>query len=315
VQKKVRSHSALLLLLAPVLAIGSSFLVAGSANATVKTAKNVKPTITVCKSISASLHFTINGKLMSLNKECSAVAGKAGINHITESWAPASYRNLESISVSPSAARVGTSVKTATATVRLTAHGAATVRFVNAKVVTEVINRVTGHATGTGTIEVCKTATSDDWVQGSFPFTISAGGATVGTVSVPVNSCSGPVSVPAGTVTVTESNEFPYYVSSVSSYPTLAVGSATLYGGAGQQVLPSDASGGSASFTVNATQDVTAIFNNSTSLGAYKVCKVLANDQGSLAGSVFNYNVGWVFTPPTAGSSAISWSGTASVVD
>ena len=88
--KKVRSHSALLLLLAPVLAIGSSFLVAGSANATVKTAKNVKPTITICKSIAASLHFTVNGKLMSLSKECSAVAGKAGVNHITESWAPAS---------------------------------------------------------------------------------------------------------------------------------------------------------------------------------------------------------------------------------
>ena len=291
--KRVRKHSALLLLMAPVIALGSSFLVAGSASATVNTAKNVKPTITVCKSIAGSLHFSINGKLMSLNKECAAVTAKAGVNHVVETWAPASYRNIASISVSPNAARVSTSVKTATATIRLSAHGAATVRFVNAAIVTQVINRSTGaRAAGTGYIEVCKYE-SDSFVEGNFPFTISSGGATVATVSVALNSCSNDVAVPAGAVVVTEGNEFPYEVTYVSSLPTISVSGIT-YGG-----------GGSATFAVSANQAVSALFTDGTFLGYYKICKALANDQGSLAGQTFSYTVNWVFTPPN-GAPAIS---------
>jgi hypothetical protein len=278
-----RRHSALLLLMAPVIAIGSSFVVAGNAGAS---AKNVKPTITVCKSVAGSFQFSVNGKSMSLSKQCTAVTAKAGVNHVTETSAPASYRNITSISVSPNAARVSTSVKTATATVKLAAHGAATVRFVNAEIVTQVINRTTGaKVAGTGYIEVCKYA-ADGFVEGSFPFTISSGGATVATVSVAVNSCSSDVAVPAGPVVVTEANEFPYEVTQASSLPTISVSGVTLGGG------------GSATFAVSANQAVSALFTDGTYLGYYKICKVLATDQGSLAGSIFNYTVNWTFTPP-----------------
>jgi hypothetical protein len=284
--------------MAPVLAIGSSFVVAGSAGAS---AKNLKPTITICKSVAGSFHFSVNGKSMSLNKECTAVTVKAGVNHVSETWAPASYRNIVSISVSPSAARVSTSVKTATATVKLSAHGAATVRFVNAKIVTQVISRTTGRATaGTGYIEVCKYASDTD-VEGSFPFTISAGGATVATVSVAVNSCSSDIAVPAGPVVVTEANEFPYAVTAVTSLPTISVSGITL------------GAGGSATFAVGANQGVSALFTDGTVLGYFKICKVLANDQGSLAGSKFVYTIGWTFSPPN-GAAAITGTGSATVV-
>ena len=157
--KKVRRHSALLLLMAPVIAIGSSFLVAGSASATVNKTKSVKPTITVCKSVAGTFRFTVNGKALALHAQCAAVTAKAGVNHVTEISAPASYRNLASISVSPKAARVSSSLRTATVTVKLAAHGAATVRFVNAKVVTQVVTRSRPAAAlgqATGTIEICK---------------------------------------------------------------------------------------------------------------------------------------------------------------
>ena len=116
-----------MLLMAPVVVIGSSFLVAGSASATTKKAT---PTITVCKSVAGAFRFSVNGKALALHAQCAAVAAKAGVNHVTETAAPASYRNLASISVSPKAARVSSSLRTATVTVKLAAHGAATVRFV-----------------------------------------------------------------------------------------------------------------------------------------------------------------------------------------
>ncbi len=146
VHNKSRRHSALLLLVAPVVAIGSSFLVAGSASATAQKTKTIKPTITVCKSVAGTFRFTVNGKALALHAQCAAVTAKAGVNHVTEISAPASYRNLASISVSPNAARVSSSLRTATVTVKLAAHGAATVRFVNAKVVTQVVTRSTGSA-------------------------------------------------------------------------------------------------------------------------------------------------------------------------
>ncbi|MGA2529962.1 MAG: hypothetical protein ABSG36_12460 [Acidimicrobiales bacterium] len=303
--KRVRRHSALLLLLAPVVAIGSSFLVAGTANAAVKTAKSVKPTITVCDSVQGSFHFSINGKLMSLSKQCVAVTARAGINHVVETWAPASYRNLESVTVSPSSARVSASAETASATIRLSAHGAATVRFVNAKVVTQVINRATGRAsTGTGDIKVCKYS-ADTLVEGTFPFTISAGGTVIASVTAPLGGCSAITPVPAGTVTVTEGNEFPYEVTAVTSLPTLAV-SGIVTGAIG-----------SANFVVGANQGVEAQFVDGTYLGYYEACKVLTDNQGSLAGQVFTYTAKWSFTPPNGaatitGSSQLSLTAVAS---
>jgi hypothetical protein len=302
------------------MAVGSSFLVAGSANATVKT---IKPTITVCKSIAGSFHFSINGKSFSLSSQCAAVTAKAGVNEVVETWAPASYRSLAAISVSPNTARVSASLKTATAFVKLAAHGAATVRFTNAKVVTQVVTKTGSLQTATGYIEVCKYA-SDGWVEGTFPFTVTQSGAPVGpgttgpggaaavagTYYVATGQCTSAITVTAGTnVVVTEGSEAPYYVSSVTASPSLSLASSTLgsnSGAAGTGV-------GSGTFTIAADEITLANFYNSTAVGWIKVCKILADDQGSLAGSTFKFNISWTLTPPTS-STAITGTGSVSVI-
>ncbi len=307
--KKARSHSAVLLLLAPVLAIGSSFLVAGSANATVKTAKTVSPTLTICKTVAGTVHFVVNGKSLSLSSKCGAVSARVGINTVTETSAPASFKGLAAISVVPNAARVAASLKTATATVRLTAHGAASVTFRNFHAVTKVISQ-TGTGTTTspeasapGSIEVCKYA-EDQFVVGTFPFTITQSGATVATVDVGVNECSAAIAVASGTpVTVTEASLAPYAVYSVGSTPTGLVTASTL------------GVGGSGTFTIAPGETTLANFTDVTELGQVKVCKVLQDDEGSLAGSWFNYSVSWTFAPPSEPSTAtpIKETGTATV--
>jgi hypothetical protein len=278
--------------MAPVIAIGSSFLVAGSASATVKTAKSAAPTLTVCKNVAGTFKFSVNGKALKLTAQCAAVKVGAGVTHVTETLTPASYKNLKSITVSPSKSLVSKSLKTATVALRLAANGAATVRFANIK--------TDPQQAGTGLIEVCKWG-SDNYVEGSFPFTITAGGATVGTYSVAVGACTGAIPVAAGSVTVTEGSEYPYYLSAVTAQPSGNLASENL-------------TGQSATFNVADSTDVTttANFTNDTYLNQFKVCKILSNNDGSLAGQWFKFNVSWTFTPPN-GAAPISDSGVVSV--
>jgi hypothetical protein len=323
-----------LLLMAPVIAIGSTALVAGSAGTAGAAAKKASPTITICAAVPGAFRFAVNGVPVSFKAQCGVVKAKIGVNHVTEIAAPALYRTLASISVSPATARVSASLRTATANLKLAANQAATVRFVNSKLVVQVptlpttppssppvVNPPVGNAppaspppssppvsnpdpvslpAGSGYIEVCKSAT-DLWVQGSFPFTITQGTTSFGTYSVAVGSCTGAIPVPAGTVTVAEGAEGPgYALVSVTSAPVGTLGTVNL----GTQT---------ANFTVNAGYETTATFVNATQLNLIKVCKVLANDQGSLAGSIFTFNVSWTFSPAT-GAKAISNSGPVSVV-
>ena len=50
---------------------------------------------------------------------------------------------------------------------------------------------------------------------------------------------------------------------------------------------------------MNSGLETTADFVNSTQLNLIKVCKVLVNNLGNLAGTTFGYTVGWTFTPST----------------
>jgi hypothetical protein len=75
---------------------------------------------------------------VSFKAQCGVVKAKIGINHVTEISSPALYRILASISVSPATARVSASLRTATANLKLAANQAATVRFVNSKLVVQV---------------------------------------------------------------------------------------------------------------------------------------------------------------------------------
>ncbi len=131
--------------------------------------------------------------------------------------------------------------------------------------------------TQTGTIEVCKQP-GDSYVSGSFTFVLSEGGWSETLPPVPVNSCSGPTTVPAGQVTVTEEPVFPYSVSSVGSIPQSAL-------------VAENLANGEATFNVAANADTTAIFTNSTAFGYVKVCKVLDSNSSALTGTVFTFNV------------------------
>jgi hypothetical protein len=277
--------------MAPVIVAGSSALLVGSAGAA--TSRTTSPRLEVCASTWGA-SFLVNGKKLALgNKSCGSVVAKVGSNKVTETSAPAAFRHVASISVSPTKVRVSTSVGKATAVVKLAAKAAATVKFVNSRVVTQ--------AGSDGAIEVCKYATTD-WggslVAGSFPFTITDGSMVI-TTSVAVGSCTLPISVPAGTVTVTEGSVAPYALAAVTSEPSLALGAV-------------DLASGSAQLTVTSDQDTTANFINDTTVNGIKVCKILSNNEGSLAGSVFSFDIGWTFTPPT-GASAISGEGIADV--
>jgi hypothetical protein len=257
---------------------------------------------------------------------------KIGINHVSEVRAPALYRTLSSIAVSPASAKVSSSLKTETVTLRLAAGKSATVRFANSKLVVvlpkpspvtppptngspsspppsgpPVVNSDPA-APGSGYIEVCKTAV-DPMVEGTFQFTITAGGTSIASPTLtPVygrnsnEACTGPIPAPAGTVTVSEATYGPgYWLAGVTASPTGALGTV-------------DLATQTANLTVTAGLETTADFADATQLSTIKVCKVLANNLGSLAGSTFNYSVGWVFTPPVALYPPVpSYSGSTSV--
>jgi hypothetical protein len=257
---------------------------------------------------------------------------KIGINHVSEVRAPALYRTLSSIAVSPASAKVSSSLKTESVTLRLAAGRSATVKFDNSKLVVVLPNPtpVTPPPTnggpsspppsgppvvnsdpaapGNGYIEVCKTAV-DRMVEGTFAFTITPASGTVTDLSLtPVygqnqsEACSGPIPVAAGTVTVSEATYGPgYWLAGVTASPT-------------GDLVSVDLATQTANLTVTAGFETTADFADATQLNTIKVCKVLANNLGSLAGTTFNYSVGWTFTPPAAlYPPVLSYSGSATV--
>jgi hypothetical protein len=334
VHKKTRRNSALLLLMAPIIAIGSSALVAGTAASAGATAKKaVNPTITICEAAHGAFSFALNGSALTLPKSsCGVFTAKIGINHVSEVRAPALYRTLSSIAVSPASAKVSSSLKTESVTLRLAAGRSATVKFDNSKLVVVLPNPtpVTPPPTnggpsspppsgppvvnsdpaapGNGYIEVCKTAV-DRMVEGTFAFTITPASGTVTDLSLtPVygqnqsEACSGPIPVAAGTVTVSEATYGPgYWLAGVTASPT-------------GDLVSVDLATQTANLTVTAGFETTADFADATQLNTIKVCKVLANNLGSLAGTTFNYSVGWTFTPPAAlYPPVLSYSGSATV--
>ena len=341
--KKTRKHSALLLLMAPIIAIGSTALVAGTAASAGATPKKLAaPTITIREVAPGAFRFALNGTVVSLKGSSGVFKARIGINRVSEFWAPASYRTLSKISVIPATARLSASLRTESVTVRLAAGKSAIVTFTNSRfaVVEEPVtapsnpdpvtpppsspsagtpppsNPAPGNPTaggsdptGTGYIEICKSAL-DNQVEGTFNFTISGTSVAPSLTLTPASDtsiapsvCTGAITVPAGTVTVTEGSEAPAYgLYSVTAAPV------------GNLVASSvDLTAQSANFTVTAGFETTAIFTNFTEENTVKVCKVLNNNLGTLAGTAFNYGVSWTFTPPTQNLAFASYGGSSSV--
>jgi hypothetical protein len=134
----------------------------------------------------------------------------------------------------------------------------------------------------TGYIEVCKNLVAGEATPSpnvSFPFTITDGGVTI-SVSVPVNGCSLPETVPAGTATVTEGSVPNYhFVMAAGNDSTL------LSGPTSNPATYSVPAGGGATETV-------ATFTNAVDAGQFKICKLATNP--ILDGTSFTFN--WSYT-------------------
>ena len=143
-----------------------------------------------------------------------------------------------------------------------------------------------------GTIEVCKNLVAGEAIPSpnvSFPFTISDGGVTIN-VSVPVNQCSLPETVPAGTATVTEGSVADYHFVSATGNGSTLLSSPT-----SNPATYSVPAGGVGTETV-------ATFTNAVNAAQFKICKLASNtilDGTSFAFS-WSYTVNGTTTTGTA---------------
>lgn len=115
-----------------------------------------------------------------------------------------------------------------------------------------------------GYVEVCKNNASDAGLTGSWSFGITGNNAFSTTVNVPIGQCSGPVQVPAGSVTITET---PGTSTSVSNIKVLNGGPSstnTSMGTATVTVAPQPAAGDTS------RQAIVTFFNETVQL---KICK------------------------------------------
>jgi hypothetical protein len=257
--------------------------------------------LTVCKNQAGTFRFSLNGKAMTLGNRCATLGARSGLNKLRETHEPVAYRSLSAIKVAPSNTAVWTSRRSATAVVNLSrTHPSSSVEFTN--------NKVT--YIGDGTIEVCKAQTPDAgglFVEGTFPVTITPASGTPITTTVLTGGCTQAYTVGAGVATVKEGSEPPYFLAGASTVPTTALGTvSTSTQTVHVAVAPSPVA-------------TTVTLDNDTALNGFKVCKVLADNEGALAGQTFTFDVSWSFTPPTAQASGapeapITGMGTVSVV-
>jgi hypothetical protein len=263
--------------------------VAGFAPQAANAAQKKAPEVSVCLRNSGvgTFRFSVNGgKSFGLNGSCATLKGRAGLNKVTELWAPARYSKVKSISVSPSKTVVKRSVKTATVSLRLKSGVKARFGYTNSKV----------RATGTGYIELCKYGYENNkWTQGDFTFYISG---VSKPVTVLAGTCAAPVAVPAGSVTITEKEPAHFVLKKVTTDPSTALTSVNYSGASATVMVPSGV-------------NVETSFYNEPQLGVVKVCKTLAANAASLVGDTFYFDVTWTFTAPSG--MAMSGKGLASV--
>lgn len=141
-----------------------------------------------------------------------------------------------------------------------------------------------------GTLELCKSP-ADQYVQGSFNFSVTGTGYS-STQSVRTNQCND-VTVPSGSVSITEDVQFPYALTSVSAIPS-------------NSLVSSDLDTQNAVVSVLPSGTTTVFFTNATLTGYAKVCKTLDRSQDNvLAGQTFTYSASATFdgAPVTVPSS------------
>jgi hypothetical protein len=144
-----------------------------------------------------------------------------------------------------------------------------------------------------GYVEVCKQSNPAFPVTGTFDFTITAPQYSSGPLSVPVGECSGPIQVPSGTVTVTETPTSGDTLSSVSAYSYTASGSYVdqLVAFPAQNPLNSSAAEVATVPGNDVALETIATFTNSSSAGQtglLKICKIAGT--GVAVGTPFSFS-------------------------
>jgi hypothetical protein len=181
---------------------------------------------------------------------------------------PTAGTMVSSIAVSPATEASNTSTANGTVTVTLQ-PGVTVVTYTNVPV----------SPTQTGLLEVCKLA-SDQYVTGSFQFTITAAGGFSETASVAVGQCTQALTVPAGNVTVTETQRAPYFLDDVFTVPY------------NDLVSQNDANGTAVVNVVQSNSAETQVnFVNDTQTAEVKVCKTLTANSTALAGQTFWFDI------------------------
>ncbi len=134
-----------------------------------------------------------------------------------------------------------------------------------------------------GTIEVCKRMYPGTVAPSiSFPFTVTDNDGVNHVLSVPVGQCSLPITVPAGTATVTEGSVANYHL-------VLATGNdSTLISSSGNSATYKVVAGGVSTETV-------ATFWNAVNQASFKVCKMATAASGTLINGT-SFTIGWSYT-------------------
>jgi hypothetical protein len=183
------------------------------------------------------------------------------------------------------------------------ASGTVTATVGSGVTVVTYTNDVTVNAP-TGFIEVCK-STQDEFVSGSFNFTITDALGAVSQQSVLVGQCTAPLQVAAGNATVTEAAQFPTYVDGIVVLPSGRTVSSNL---SNRTVTVKVVAGDSSTETV-------VDFDNATLRGNFKVCKTLTANSSALAGQPFYFDVVDAFGPHTDTVYAGAAGTTACIID
>jgi hypothetical protein len=165
----------------------------------------------------------------------------------------------------------GSNVNTAAGTVDATIGAGVTI-----VTYTNDVNQITQK----GFIEVCKYA-ADQFVHGSFSFTITDANGLVLHESVLLNQCTAPLEVAVGNVSVSEAAQAPYYVSSINVFPSGRTVTSNL---TNRTITVKVVSGDSSTETVVG-------YTNATTLGYFKVCKTITANSSALAGHRFYFSV------------------------
>jgi hypothetical protein len=131
-----------------------------------------------------------------------------------------------------------------------------------------------------GYVEVCKSG-ADEYVTGSFDFTITGSAGFTASRSVLVDQCTEPIAVPAGQVTVAEAARFPYATTAIAVGPAGRLVSKNLANRTTTVTVP----------VGDVSTETLVTFTNATLTGQLKICKTLAPNSAALAGQSFRFFV------------------------